>query len=410
MSAPASPSRVRFDVRSIPNITPPGMITTQAALSPGGLPQITLPTGHTAVHLTTYADVHQVLTDTSFIRRETNVDDGPSFLPTIMPEDMLLNLDHPDHGRLKRFVAAGYSANTMTGLAPTVRRLADSAVDSLSSTLTAGADVDLMSEVLDPLTINVNAYYLGISASDIPKFRHLSRQMQLAHDTDVPQLLKDFWELYHYIEDLVSGQRDLNNGLIKDLLAARDTVEPPVSDAEYAATLLGSLVGGDQNVLSVLSKIVYTALVEHSLWDLMADDPRTVPDVVEELLRLLPLGRISTFPRIASRDIKLSSGTGTLRAGEIVYADAHKANRDPEVFPEPWVVDSARTGKRHLQFGYGMHHCMGSALARMEIIEAITVLTNRLPNLRLAVDPETIAWDTGVLVHRPLSLPVDSSI
>ncbi|NLU82681.1 cytochrome P450 [Rhodococcus sp. HNM0569] len=322
-----------------------------------------------------------------------------------MPPDMLLNLDHPDHGRLKRFVASAYSVNTMTGLAPAVRRLTDRAVDGLLSSLAAGEPVDLMIDVLDPLTIAVNADYLGIPRADIPEFRHLSREMQLAHDTDVPRLLEDFWELYGYIEDLVGGRRPLNVGLIQDLLDARDTIEPTVTDAEFAATLLGSLVGGDQNVLSVLSKIVYTALVEHDLWELMAADSTTIPTVVEELLRLLPLGRISTFPRIAAHDVRFS--TGILNEGETVYADAHEANRDPDVFPDPWLVDTTRSGKRHLQFGYGMHHCMGSALARMEIIEVMAVLTNRVPDLRLAVDPQTLAWDTGVLVHRPLSLPVD---
>jgi len=348
--------------------------------------------------------VHQVLTDTTFIRSDTNVDDGPSFLPTVMPEDMLLNLDHPDHGRLKRFVAAAYSANTMAGLAPAVRRRADSALDELAGQLANGDTMDLMVDFLDPLTIGVNADYLGIPPEDIPTFRHLSRQMQLAHDVDVPRLLEDFWLLYHYLEDLVAGRRALNAGLIRDLLDARDSVDPPVTDAEYAATLLGSLVGGDQNVLSVLSKIVYTALVEHRLWETMARSPESIPSVVEELLRLLPLGRISTFPRIASRDIEFPGGT--LHKGETVYADAHEANRDPEVFPEPWQVDTSRDGKRHLQFGYGMHHCMGSALARMEIIEAMAALTTRLPDLRLAASPESIEWDTGVLVHRPFNLPV----
>ncbi|WP_245562612.1 hypothetical protein [Nocardia araoensis] len=76
--------------------------------------------------MTTYRDVHAVLTDLSFARAETNVEDGPSFLPTIMPTEMLLNLDHPDHGRLKGFVASAYSAaapatsSTPTRIRPTV--------------------------------------------------------------------------------------------------------------------------------------------------------------------------------------------------------------------------------------------------------------------------------------------------
>ncbi|KXP13827.1 hypothetical protein AXK60_23430 [Tsukamurella pseudospumae] len=318
---------------------------------------------------------------------------------------MLLNLDHPEHRRLKGFVAAAYGVNAMSSLAPVVRGLVESAVDDLVGPLDASVDVDLMAELLDPLTITVNAGYLGIPACDIPVFRHLSRRMQLAHDTDVPGLLADFGELYRYIEDLTAGRRALDDGLVTGLLAARDTVAPPVTDAEYAAILLGSLVGGDQNVLSVLSKIVYAALAEPGLWRLMAHCPAVIPDVVEELLRLLPLGRISTFPRIASAPLALTGGL--LHAGEIVYADARAANRDPAVFPDPWSVDTARAGgRRHVQFGYGMHHCMGAALARTVIVETVTVLTARLPGMRLAAPPEAIAWDTGVLVHRPLGLPV----
>lgn len=192
----------------------------------------------------------------------------------------------------------------MAAFAPTVRRIVSDAADAL----TPASSFDLMTDLLEPLTINVNATYLGVPDDDIPGFRHLSRQMQLAHDTDIPQLLEDFWELYHYLEDLIAGRRPLNDGLIKNLLAAREEATPPVTDGEYAALLLGSLVGGDQNVLSELSKIVFVALSHHELWELMSTNPDSIPVVTEELLRLFPLGRISTFPRIASRDVAVSGG------------------------------------------------------------------------------------------------------
>lgn len=397
----ASPTSVRFDLRTIPGLIPPPMITPLDDRSPGGLPQVKLPTGHTAVHLTSYSDVQKVLTDPPFIRSETNVDDGPSFLPTVMPEEMLLNLDHPHHVRLRRFISAGYSASAMASFAPKVRQI----VSNFVSELAPRQCFDLITDLIDPLTITVNASYLGIPDSDIPKFRELSRQMQLADDSDIPQLLNRFWELYHYLEDLITERRPLREGLIKDLLAARETVTPPVTDSEYAALFLGSLVGGDQNVLSELAKIAFVSLAHHDLWDLMSASPDSVPAVSEELLRVLPLGRISTFPRIASRELELSNGD--LLVGEIVYADAHTANRDPDVYPDPWMVDPSRTAKRHLQFGYGMHHCMGAALARMEIQETLTVLTSKLPDLHLAIESDSVQWDTGVLIHRPVSLPVN---
>ncbi|MET8775370.1 cytochrome P450 [Nocardia sp. NPDC004654] len=394
---------VRVDVDGIANIAPPTMIEPVSQRSAGGLPQVKLPSGHTAVHVTSYRDVHAVLTDLSFARAETNVDDGPSFLPTIMPTEMLLNLDHPGHGRLKGFVASAYSAATMTRRVPAVHRVLDDALAELRAQRARGS-ADLVGALLDPVTIGVNVDYLGIPTADIAYFRHLSREMQLAHDTDIDQLLADFWTLYHYLEDLIARRRELRPGLIIDLLEARESVSPPVSDAEYAAILLGSLVGGDQNILSVITKIAYVALARPELWQYLVHNPDAIPTAVEEFLRLLPLGRISTFPRVTTREITLTRGV--LHPGDIVYADAHSANRDPEVYPDPAVIDPARDGKRHLQFGYGMHHCMGAAMARMEITEVLRRLVTELPTLELAVAEQEIPWETGVLVHRPTSLPV----
>ncbi|MFE0751951.1 cytochrome P450 [Gordonia sp. NPDC058843] len=399
----ATDTSVRFDLREIPNISPPQMYTAIAERTAGGLEQIRLPSGHAAAHLMSYADVHKVLTDLTFARAETNVDDGPTFLPTIMPTEMLLNLDHPDHGRLKGFVSSAYSAATIARRIPSVQRVLDAAVADLRTQHAAGG-ADLVGTLLDPLTIGVNVDYLGIPTSDISYFRHLSREMQLAHDTDVPQLLEDFWTLYTYIGDLVAGRRPVESGLISDLLAARDTVSPPVTDGEYAAILLGSLVGGDQNILSVVTKIAYVALARPELWNHLVDNPDEIPAAVEELLRLLPLGRISTFPRVTTTEVTLEHGV--LYPGDVVYADAHEANRDAAVYPDPWTVDVRRSGRRHLQFGYGMHHCMGAALARMEIVEVLGRLTSEFPGLRLAVDPAEVEFETGVLVHRPVSLPV----
>ncbi|MGU3290887.1 cytochrome P450 [Williamsia sp. M5A3_1d] len=403
MTASTSSTAVRVDLRELPGLQPPSMTRPVDEPSRGGLPQVLLPSGHRAVHLTSYRDVHAVLTDVTFARARTNTDDGPTFLPTIMPTEMLLNLDHPDHGRLKGFVGSAYSAASVARRAQSVHGVLDTVVAELTRDRDAGT-ADLMGTLLDPLTIGFNAVQLGIPATDVPFFRALSREMQIGSDDDVPALLESFWTLYHYIEDLVAGRRPVGPGLIADLLAGRDVVTPPVTDGEYAAILLGSIVGGDQNVLSVIGKIAYVLLARPALWDHLVGDPDAIPTVTEELLRLLPLGRISTFPRVATRDVPVEHGVIT--EGDVVYADAHQANRDPAVYPAPWVVDTARQGRRHLQFGYGMHHCMGAAQARMEITEVLRRLVTELPDLRLTVDPSEIAWDTGILVHRPISLPV----
>ncbi|MCQ4121218.1 cytochrome P450 [Rhodococcus tibetensis] len=392
---------IAVSVSDIPNLDPPIAYTPANPQGPTGLPEITLPSGHTALHITRYDDVLKVLTDPSFGRTDTNREDGPSFLPTTMPPDLLLNLDAPDHGRMKGFVNSDYSPASVESLEDSVHRLLDRRI----ALLRGQENPDLFGTVLDRLPIEVNVRFLGIPEEDIDYFRPSSRVVQLAHDEDIPDLLEHFWLVYHYVTDLVQRKRPTEpGGLIDRFLSARGEVNPPLSDEELVAILLGSVLGADQNVLSVLTKAAYVLLQAPGLWNLLVEHPESAPKIVEELLRVLPLGTISTFPRIATREVQLRGGVIPVDA--VVYADAFAANRDPEVFPEPELIDPFRNGKRHLQFGYGMHHCMGASLARMEITTALVRLAAEFPKLELAADPGSLQWDSGVILRRPTSLPV----
>ncbi len=91
---------------------------------------------------------------------------------------------------------------------------------------------------------------------------------------------------------------------------------------------------------------------------------------------------------------------GVIPEGSIIYADAFAANRDPAVFPEPLAIRLDRNDARHLQFGYGMHNCMGAALARLEITTVLQILVQRFPNLRLAVPADQVPWVDGIILRR----------
>lgn len=365
------------------------------------LPHVLLPSGHSAVHLTRYDDVHRVLADPSFSRSVTNVDGGPSFLPTTMPTEMLLNLDVPDHARMKRMVAGPYSAGAIESLRTTLTGVIDDRFDSLRHS----ENPDLFRDVLDEIPIRVNSAFLGLPLADREYYRPLGHTVQRAPADDVPGLLEDFWKLYEYVQQLSRGERAVTeDGFVSRLLTARNQADPPLTDEETTAILLGSVLGADQNILSVLTKAVYTLLVLQPLWEELGRHPDKVDKTVEELIRLIPLGTISTFPRVATRTIDTTSGT--IGPGTVVYADAFAANRDPAAFPEPLAIDPERQGPRHLQFGYGMHHCMGAALARLEITETVRRLTSEFPAMRLRVDPTELSWDTGFVLRRPNTLPV----
>lgn len=368
----------------------------------GGIARIVLPSGHLAYHLTRYEHVQQILTDARAIRSPCNAEDGASFLPTITPAEMLLNNDAPFHGRLRKVIAKDFSPAGVAELRERVVAVTQQRLELLQQ---AGEGADLFGLVLDEVPATVDCHLLGIDLADRAYYRPLSHTMQIASDEDVPELLRQFWAVYGYLTDLVSGARPtLPGGLIQRLVVGREDSEPPLNDKELVGILIGVLVGGDQNILTVLTKALYTLLAAPGLWQTLVDNPALIPTAVEELLRLIPLGTISTFPRLASEDI--DGPWGLIPAGSAIYADAFAANRDPDAFADPLVIRLDRQGPRHLQFGYGMHNCMGAALARLEITTVLQVLVERLPRLRLAVPAEELPWVHGIILRRPARLPV----
>ncbi|MEU1287779.1 cytochrome P450 [Kitasatospora sp. NPDC005856] len=388
-------------VTDIPGLDPTPLYTPVTERSDGGLPQIAIPSGHKAVHLTRYADVHKVLTDPSYGRTETNVEGGPTFFPTTLPPEMLINLDGQDHSRLRRFVTADYSANAVAKLRPYL----DEAITRSFAELRAQERPDLYTAVLDRVPIELTCHFLGIPVEDVAYFRPHSRTIQMALHDDVPQLVEDFFTAYNYVADMVAGKRPyVPGGLIEKFIQGRNETEPPLEDKELVGIIFTAVVSVDQNVLSVLAKAAHVLLSAPSLWQRAVAEPEVMPQLVEEIIRLVPLGRMSTFPRVAHREVVTSEGT--IHAGDLVYADAFLGNRDPEVYENPLVIDPDRKGKRHLQFGYGMHHCLGAALARLEIAEILGRLVREFPTLKLDGDPADLVWDEGALLRRPTGLPV----
>ncbi|WP_137008728.1 cytochrome P450 [Aquitalea aquatilis] len=402
MNAPVS-ALAPVRVGDIPHLdaTPVYQTTSPA----NGIARIILPSGHVAYHLTRYQEVQQALTDARLVRRPCNTEDGPSFLPTITPNELLLNNDGASHARLRKVVVKDFSAAGVATLHHAVVRATHARLDALQSRTGA---VDLLGLVLESIPSEVDCRLLGIPLADRSYYRPLTHTVQIADPRDVPELLRQFWLVYDYLMDLVTGRRTtVPDGLIHRFVAARDESTPPLNDEELVGILLGILIGGDQNILTVLCKVVYTLLAAPSLWQSLHEQPEDIPAMVEELLRLIPLGTTSTFPRIALEDVHGSFGV--IPAGSVVYADVFAANRDPEVFADPLLIDPQRNGSKHLQFGYGMHHCMGAALARMEITTVLEILLQRMPDLQLAVPAASVPWTDGTILRRPSSLPVCGS-
>ncbi|WP_127960415.1 cytochrome P450 [Serratia microhaemolytica] len=367
--------------------------------------KIKLLSGHEAWHVINYHDVKKVLASNSCLREPSNLPGAPSILPTLTPKDLLLNLDFPHHSRMKRFVAKDYSTSGLVWLAPHMVNI----IETLIQTVCTREQFDLYQDVLDPLAVQINCLLLGIPLVEIEHFRVLSVTVQKANPQQVQDLVEKFTALYQYIFEHVTGVRQhTKDGLISRFVAMRENATPQLNDEEITALLLGSLLGGDQNTLTMMTKIFYALLFTETLWHQIVKHPETTEQVVNELIRLTNLGTASTFPRICSKSIEVSDIT--IPAGATVFPDVYLANRDPTVYIDPLTINPFRNGLRHLQFGYGMHHCMGQELAKLEICTAIRTIARLVPDLRLSneVLPENFFWDEGIILRRPTQLPVST--
>lgn len=369
---------------------------------PDGLTRIELPSGHEAISLTAYEHVKTLMLDRTASRVLCNVDGGPSFMPTNWAPEVLINLDAPVHGVVREFVSHEFSARAIAGLAPPIADLTEAALDDLEAT----SGPDLVAQVFRVVPARVVCRLLGVEDTLAPWMNELGRRIQLAPPDDIPSIERSWMELYGWVQRLVAGEEPYSDdGLIATYRHRAGQPEfAAVDDALIAGTVMGIVLGGDNNVATMLTKTMYAALAIPELYRRVSYGDVTVEGLVEEILRLMPLGTPGSFPRELTKP--LSVGGVTLPVGSIVYPHINAANRDPEVFRDPLRIDPTRPGRRHLQYGYGMHRCMGSALSQIELITVLETLVARFPDLRLAVAPEEIEWDLGTGLRRPIRLPV----
>lgn len=390
----------RVHLEDIPNLDPP--LFYESAEPESGMARIVLPSGHVAFHITRYSDVQNLLLDRRFLRSPSNTVGGASVFPTLTPPELLLNNEDPAHARLKTLVSREFASASVALLRPLILEIVD---ERLSAMREGGTEGDLYLDLLDHVPSRTICAFMGLNPDDMKYYRPLSYAIQIASRDDIPKLIDQFGLIYQYLLDLVRKDRwSSPDGYVARLQGMRHDADPAFSDEELVGILIGVLLGGDQNILTVMTKALYTLLAAPALYMRLVQEPALIPVAIEELFRMIPLGIVSAFPRIAGEDLELP--WGIFPAGSALYPDVFRANRDPEVFEAPHEIRLDRKGPRHLQFGYGMHACMGAALARMEIATVIEALVRRVPSLRLAAPCQAIPWQHGLVLRRPTSLPV----
>jgi cytochrome P450 len=311
----------------------------------------------------------------------------------------MLSSDPPDHTRLRRLVNRAFTGRAIAGLRPRIEQIAAALADEMAA---GPAEVDLLDAFAFPLPMSVICELLGVPDVDRRSFRAWSHTL-LASDGAAAEHASVAAAMAEYLVGLVADKRARpGEDMLSAIVAASEDADRLSADETVAMAFL-LLVAGHETTVNLIGNGVL-ALLRHPdrLVELRAD-PDLVPGAVEEFLRFDGPIDLATF-RHTTEPVEIA-GT-TIPAGEIVLVALASANRDPGQFAVADELDPRREAAGHLAFGFGIHHCLGAPLARLEGDVAFRTLLGRFPDLALATAPELLRWRPSILIRGLERLPV----
>ncbi|HEX3720619.1 MAG TPA: cytochrome P450 [Verrucomicrobiae bacterium] len=354
--------------------------------------------------LTSYEDVVAVLQDhqrfssrgrvTNVLQRELQ----PSVLAEAHPlidhySKGLINVDPPDHTRMRRLAQKTFLPRTLERLRPRVEEIVNDLIDEFEP----AGKMDVVRDFAYPLPITVIAELLGVPAADRDNLKHWSGailEFQAVPRTNGEIVLrsqKALLELRDYFRGVfLQRRRKPEEDLISELLAVEEQGDH-LTEEELLSTCVSILIGGHETTTSLLSSAVWLFINHPDPLARARQAPASMSGAVEEVLRFeSPFQRLT---RVAKEDVEIRGQK--IRQGQTVMGLLGSANRDPAQFPDPARFDIERSPNRHVAFAHGIHFCLGAGLARLEAPIALNILFRRLPGLRL--ENRDIEWSMGVL-------------
>jgi cytochrome P450 len=376
-----------------------------------------LPNGVDAYLVTRYQDAKAVLGDTRFSKNAAT--SYPGWRPgrTGIPGEHrsgiaahLLNLDPPDHTRLRKLVAKAFTARRVVDFAPRVEQIADGLLDAAFGA--AGAPptsepVDLIRAYAFPLPVVVICEMLGVPAGDQRIFHEWATGMI---DRTGPRggVARSMRQVRGYLRELIHNKRlalpadPSSDDLLAALIRASDHGEHLTED-EAAAMAFILLFAGFETTVNLIGNGTLALLRHPDQLARLRADPRLLEPAVEELLRYDGPVEFGTW-RFTTEPVDVG-GVG-IPAGEPVLVVLAAADRDPERFRDPDALDLGRDEGGHLALGHGIHFCLGAPLARLEGRIAFSRLFGRYPDLRLAVPQDRLRRHSGLIMRGLHELPV----
>ena len=306
----------------------------------------------------------------------------------------IISTDPPRHRQLRTLVTQAFTPRTVAALEPRITAIVQELVDAVRP---AGR-MDVIADLAYPLPVIVIAELLGIPPADRDRFKRWSDAIVTGADNTpgagangAPTLLQEM--IGYFLGMLAQRRREPQDDLISHLLAAQiDGTHLTQEEVLGFCALL--LVAGNETTTNLLGNAILCFDEHPDVAEQLRAAPDLLPAAIEEVLRYR--SPVQTMFRIARRPVTL--GGQTIPAGAHVLAWIGSANRDEAQFPEADRFDISRAPNRHIAFGQGIHYCLGAPLARLEARIALTILLERLGDIRrvrevpLEVVPSTVVY------------------
>ncbi|BAC73553.1 steroid C27-monooxygenase [Streptomyces avermitilis] len=308
----------------------------------------------------------------------------------------MLNMDPPEHTRVRQIVQRGFTPRAIRALEDTLRRRARSIVETALADAGPDGSFDFVTQVACELPLQAIAELIGIPQDDRAKIFDWSNKM-IAYDDPEYAITEEVGaesatELIAYAMNMAADRKQCPAKDIVSTLVAAEDVGNLASD-EFGFFVLMLAVAGNETTRNAITHGMHAFLTHPDQWDLYKRErPATA---AEEIVRWAT--PVVSFQRTATQDTEL--GGKQIRKGDRVGIFYSSANHDPEVFEHPDVFDITRDPNPHLGFGGGgPHFCLGKSLAVVEIDLIFGAIADVMPGLRLTGDPRRLrsAWLNGV--------------